>query len=83
MDDDPPAVKPWGIDNKQYLQKLINKGKVNIARTDHNYIDRVHHKYFCHCKKVNFRRNFKTYACSRELEDKISGAHRCERGIVF
>ena len=60
MDDDPPAVKPWGIDNKQYLQKLINKGKVDITRTDHNYIHRVHHKYFRHRKKVNFRRNVKT-----------------------
>jgi hypothetical protein len=83
MDDDPPAVKPWGIDNKQYLQKLINKGKVNITRTDHDYIDRVRQKYFRHRKKVNFWRNFKTYACSQELEDEISGARRCERGIVF
>ena len=37
MDDDPPAVKPWGIDDKQYLQRLINKGKVDITRTDHDY----------------------------------------------
>ena len=42
MDDDPPAVKPWGIDDKQYLQRLINKGKVDITRTDHDYINRVH-----------------------------------------
>ena len=83
MDDDTPAVKPWGIDDKQYLQRLINKGKVDITRMDHDYIDRVHQKYFRHRKKVNFQRNFKTYARSRELEDEISGAHRCERGIVF
>jgi hypothetical protein len=83
MDNDPPTVKPWGINDKQYLQKLINKGKVNIKRADHDYINRVHHKYFHHRKKVNFRHNFKTYAHSRELEDEISGARRHERGIVF
>jgi hypothetical protein len=83
MDNDPPAVKPWGIEDKQYLQRLINKGKVDITRTDHDYIDRVCQKYFCHRKKVNFRRNFKTYARSRELEDEVSGARRRERGIVF
>ena len=83
MDDDPPAVKLWGIDDKHYLQRLINKGKVDITRTDHNYIDRVRQKYFRHCKKVNFRRNFKTYARSRELEDEISSARRRERGTVF
>ncbi len=82
MDDDPPAVKPWGIDDKQYLQRLINKGTVDITRTDHDYIDRVHQKYFRHRKKVNLRRNFKTYAHSRELEDEISGAPRREKGIV-
>ena len=83
MDDDPPTVKPWEIDDKQYLQRLVNKGRVNITRTDHDYIDRVHQKYFCHRKKVNFRRNFKTYARSREPEDEISSARRRERGIVF
>ncbi len=39
MDDDPPAVKQWGIDDKQYLQRLINRSKVDITRTDHDYID--------------------------------------------
>jgi len=83
MDDDPPTVNPWGIDDKQYLQRLINRSKVDITRTDHDYIDRVRQKYFRQRNKVNFRRNFKNYACSRELEDEISGARRRERGIVF
>jgi hypothetical protein len=83
MDDDPPAVKPWGIDDKQYLQRLINRSKVDITRTDHDYIDRVRQKYSRQRNKVNFRRNFKNYARSRELEDEISGARRRERGIVF
>jgi hypothetical protein len=51
MDDDPPTVKPWGIDDKEYLQRLINKGKVDITRADHDYIDRVRQKYFRHRKK--------------------------------
>ena len=83
MDDDPPEVKPWGIDDKQYLQRLINRSKADITRTDHDYIDRVHQKYFRQRNKVNFRRNFKNYARSRELEDEISGARSRERGIVF
>ncbi len=84
MDNDPPAVKPWEIDEKTIPPKTkINEGKVDITRMDHDYMDRVHQKYFRHRKKVNFRRNFKTYARSRELEDEISGARRSERGIVF
>ena len=83
MEDDLPAVKPWGIDDKQYLQQLIDRSKVDITRTDHDYIDSVRQKYFRQRNKVNFRRNFKNYARSRELEDKISGARRLERGIVF
>ncbi len=83
MDDDPPAVKSWGIDDKQYLQRLIDRSKVDITKTDHDYIDRVRQKYFCQRNKVNFRRNFKNFARSQELEDKISGARRRERGIVF
>jgi len=83
MDDDPPAVKPWGINDKQYLQRLINRSKVDITRTDHDYIDRVRQKISRQRNKVNFRRNFKNYARSRELEDEISGARRRERGKVF
>jgi hypothetical protein len=83
MDNDLPAVKPWGIDDKQYLQGLIDRSKVDITRTEHDYIDRVRQKYFRQRNKVNFRRNFKNYARSRELEDEISGARRLERGIVF
>jgi hypothetical protein len=82
MDDDPPTVKPWKIADKQYFQKLINNGKINVTRTDHDYINRVHHK-FLSLQKGQLPVQFQDYACSRELEDEISGARRCERGIVF
>ena len=70
-------IKPWGKDNKKFLQKLINEGKVDIRRTsDVRYIDRIRVKYFRERDVQNFRRNFRTYARSRELEDQISGYRR-------
>ena len=46
MADDPP-VKPWGQNDKDLLQKLINRRKIDITCTgDTDYIDRIHHKYF-------------------------------------
>jgi hypothetical protein len=44
---DAPPVKPWGQVDKKLLQKLTNRGKVDITRTgDTNYINRIRHKYF-------------------------------------
>ncbi len=81
--DDAPAVKPWGELDKETLQKLINKGKVDIARTnDLAYIDQVKEKYFRTSDKHNFCRNFRNYACSRELEDHLAG-YRQREGMVF
>jgi hypothetical protein len=73
-------VKPWGKDDKDYLQKLINQCKVNISCTaDTNYIDSVRHKYFRSRDNHNFWRNFQSYTHSRELEDHLSGYH-CKQG---
>jgi hypothetical protein len=42
---DAPPVKPWGQNDKELLQKLIDRGKLDITRTgDTDYIDRIHHK---------------------------------------
>jgi hypothetical protein len=42
---DAPPIKPWGQNDKDLLQKLINRGKIDITRTgDTDYIDRIHHK---------------------------------------
>ncbi len=69
-------VKPWGIADKQHLQKLINKGKVDITKTaDGDYIDQVRFDHFRLRKTKNFHRNFCSYAKSRELEDHLSGYH--------
>ena len=57
--DDAPAVKPWGKLNKETLQKLIYKGKVDITWTnDLAYIDQVQQKYSHGRDKHNFCRNF-------------------------
>ena len=84
MDIAHPPVKPWSKANKTFLQELINLGKVDIRRSaDTRYIDRVRAKYFRDCDEANFRRNFRSYARSRELEDTLSGARRRGGGIVF
>jgi hypothetical protein len=43
----PPPVKPWGQNDKELLQKLINRCKIDITRTsDTDYIDKICQKYF-------------------------------------
>ena len=72
---DAPPVKPRGQVDKDLLQKLINRGKVDITRTcDTDYIDRIWHKYFRPRNSHNFRRNFRSYARSFacDLEDHLS-----------
>jgi len=84
MDIARPPVKPWSKENKNYLQELIDLGKVDIGRSaDYKYIDRIRVKYFRNRDEHNFRRNFRNYARSRELEDTLSGACRRGGGIVF
>jgi hypothetical protein len=81
--DNAPAVKPWGSEDKELLQKLIDQGKVDITRTDNlAYIDQVKHKHFRSHETYNLRRNFRNYARSCELEDHLAGYQRQE-GIVF
>ena len=42
---DAPPIKPWEQIDKDLLQKLINRGKVDITRTgDTDYIDRIRYK---------------------------------------
>ena len=33
MDNEPPPVKPWSQANKDYLQELVDTGKVDLERT--------------------------------------------------
>ena len=72
--DDAPAVKPWSKEDKDKLQTLIDEGKVDIGNTeDIEYIDSIRHKYFRERKVDNFRRNFRSYARSIEIEEHYAG----------
>jgi hypothetical protein len=75
-----PTIKPWGQEDKDQLQQLINQGKVDITKTTNtDYIDSVWHKYFWARNNRNFCRNFRSYAQAHEHEDCLSGYYR-ERG---
>ena len=79
----PPAVNPWNKDNKDYLQKLHRRGKVNLScEADTDYIDRVRQKYFRERGIQNFCRNFRTGARTQELEDTVSGARQGNESII-
>ena len=54
MDNDPPAIKPWGIADKERLQQLTDKGKADITKTDYKYINKVKHCYFHPHNERNF-----------------------------
>ena len=79
---DAPPVKPWGKADKDQLQSLIDQGKVDIERSNTAYIDQVRHRYFRSRTEHNFRRNFRQYARSRELEDSVAGYRRREGKFV-
>ena len=84
MDNEPPPVKPWSQANKDYLQELVDTGKVDLERTSETkYIDSVRAKYFRDRDEHNFCRNFRNYARSRVLEDTLSGYRRQGGGIIL
>ena len=63
MDNEPPPVKPWSQANKDYLQELVDTGKVDLERTSETkYINSVRAKYFRDRDEHNFHRNFRNYA---------------------
>jgi len=71
---DAPAVKPWCKDDKDRLQRLIQDGRVDITKTDDtSYIDRVRHTHFRERDSLNFRRNFRSFARSVEIEEHYAG----------
>ena len=83
---DAPSLKPWCKEDKQKLQNLIEKGKVDITKTaDIEYIDSIRHKYFRKRKADNFRRNFRSFSCSYDIEEHLAGyrARQAAGGIVF
>jgi hypothetical protein len=75
-----------GIDDKKKLPQLIDSGKVDISRTeDIGYIDSVRFKYYRNRDNVNFRRNFRNYARSVDIEEHYRGyrARLAAGGIVY
>ena len=52
---DAPPIKPWGQKDKDLLQKLIDRHKIDISRTgDTDYINKIHYKYFRQPDNHNF-----------------------------
>ena len=83
---DAPAIKPWCKEDKDRLQRLIDEERVDITRTDDTqYIERVRHTHFRERDPINFRRNFRTYARSFEIEEHYAGfrARLAAGGIVL
>jgi len=68
------TTKQWGKVDKSYLHQLIVDGKVDIEDLSFENIDDVNALYFPHRQRRNFRRNFKDFASSFDLDQALSGA---------
>jgi hypothetical protein len=69
-----PPGKPWGIADKNYLQKQIEKGTVDITKSANvAYIDQVRFDHFHHRNSHNSHHNFRSYARLQELKGHLSG----------
>ena len=73
-----PKTKQWGKYDRQKLRTLIIEGKVDIEDLSFDNIDSVHARWFSERQQRNFRRNFRDYAASFDLETALSGARREE-----
>ena len=83
---DAPAIKPWCKEDKDRLQRLIDEERVDITRTDDTqYIERVRHTHFRERDPINFRRNFRSFARSVDIEEHYAGyrARLAAGGIEF
>ena len=76
MADTDTRVKPWGKVDKAALHKLVVDGHVDIEDLTFDNIDRVREQYFPHRDRINFRRNFASFASSFDLEEGLEGARR-------
>ena len=70
------TAKQWGKVDKSFLHQLIVDGEVDIEDLSFENIDDVHARYFPHRQQRNFRRNFKDFASSFDLDQALSGARR-------
>ena len=74
----PQKTKQWGKVDKAALHKLIVDGEVNIEDLSFENISDVHERFFPHRQLRNFRRNFRDFASSFDLERALAGARRQE-----
>jgi hypothetical protein len=73
-----PTKRNWGKADRAFLLQLIVDGEVDIEDLSYENIDAVQERWFGHRQKRNFRRNFKDYAASFDLERAVAGARRQE-----
>ncbi len=76
MADNNTRVKPWGKVDKAALHKLVVDGHIDIEDLSFENIDRVRKQYFPHRDRVNFRRNFASFAAGFDLNEALKGARR-------
>jgi CHASE1-domain containing sensor protein len=69
----PTKANNWGKADKQYLTDLVSAGDVNISDISHPYIKSVRFEFFKHRSSKNFRRNFRDFAATLDLETEYTG----------
>ncbi len=69
-------TKKWGTVDRAALVKLVHDGDVDINDLSTAHIDAVQKEHFCHRDKKNFRRNYRDFAATFDLEAEYSGARR-------
>jgi hypothetical protein len=75
-------LKSWEKADKKYLANLISVGDINIGNTFYSNIEDVQLAYFPHRDVKNFRRNFRDFTASLDLETKYTCARQCKAGKV-
>jgi hypothetical protein len=67
-------TKNWGKADRAALARLVHDRHVDINNLSYKNIDAVGEEYFIHRDKKNFRRNFRDFAATFDLEAEYSGA---------
>jgi hypothetical protein len=70
------STKMWGKVDGAALAKLVHSRDVDINNLSTAHIDAVRKEHFCHYNKKNFRRNFRDFAATFDLEAKYSRARK-------
>jgi hypothetical protein len=75
-------AKHWGKKDKKYLSDLIREGDVDITNTSYVHIEDIRLEYFPHRDVKIFRRNFRDFAATVDLETEYTGARQRKAGKV-